>query len=439
MDNFFENHIEEINSVIKKSKKESKISIIRLQKASVYKLESYNGKILNEDIYHLEGLNLHQITEDGKILIASSDRTHLNDIVARLYQEIDDILKSYKSHKVHSSYTPPTLSEKNSSKIKNIDIYDWNNIFLKNTINNLYEAIDKIAREKLNITFRLDGYYALWSIFNQDEKANKFDEYFLYLNFTAESKGSGERILSKNYKINVSEIKNRKVGIEQLVDDINDTLHSYIKSLSLKQTRKFDANVIVLDDSLTTKILTKLLLLDPNDPIFSQLTDENSIECIEEDYDKFGNQCLERIKIKDGNRILRQCFFYENPRYSFRNIFLNKKDSNDIQAKNIDLFLQEICDKLNIQKVIFLKGSKDTHIYDDHFDDIIIEPSIKFYFDGKSLKTLDFDYIEIIRPYEINFAAGGSPHIYKLGDSNMLIGASGFNHSLFSTHNIKFI
>jgi len=438
MNNFFENHFEEINLITNRSKKESRSTFTRLQKASIYKLESFNEKIFNENIYNLEGINVHQVTEDGKVLLGSSDRIYLPDIATRLYQELDDILKSYKSHKVHSKHSTPISTSENSSNVENIDLYDWDNEYFKELLTKLYESVELNVREKMNIIFELDGYHSLWNIFNPEHKSKEFDEFLLCLNYTVESKDTGETILNKCQKIQVNDIRSKRINFENAVEEINFASNTFLLSLSSKQQDKIKADAVILDHGLTSKVLAKLLSVDPDHSIFSESNEKNSYECIKEDYDKFGNQCDDENKLEEENKILRQSFFYESPKYTFRNFELNKKE-NLIKSTNIQSLLQQILNDYKLQKIIFIGGTKDIYFSEDCHDDIIIEPSIKVYFDGKDLRYLDLDFVEILNPNEINLIGGNSYHLHKRNDSSLFLGMNGFSYSLLPLKNINLI
>lgn len=445
MNNFFENHFEEINLITNRSKKESRISYTRLQKASIYKLQSINSEVVHENIYNLEGINVHQVTDDGKVLFGSSDRVYLPDVATRLYQGLDNILNSYKTHKVHSHIFKPKLDNDNYSNIENIDLSDWETEYFKEVLRNLFEDLSEESKSKFDIYFNLEGVHSLWQIFNPENKSKEFDEFLLTLNYKVEVKETSEIVLNKSKKIKVNDIRSKKMNFDEVVGEIDFAVKTYLNQNKKLEKSKTKPELIVLDSDLTSKVFLKLFNLNPKHKIFNKLGIKEVAEynCVQESYDKFGNLCEEVAELNEKqNMPLRQTIFNSRPCFNYRNFgFANVQELFDEELKkDLNSVIDRISKKFKSKKILMMLGSKESEVCNEYCSDVIIQPALQVYFDSGKLNGTDIDFVSISDFDEMNLLAGADYCLNKLLTNNLYVGMSGFSYSVIPvTKDVKFI
>ena len=434
MNNFFENHIKEINSINNKSKKERKTTFSRLQKASVYKLAVINGEIDTEFIKSLEGINLHQITEDGKLLFASSDRVYLPDVATRLYQVLENICKSYKSHRVHNNDFSPESSDQDVENINYIDISNWDNQYFKEVIQEIFNSINSNINKDFNIYIEVEGLCSLWHIINPKGNSIQFDEINIFLNYQIECKNTGNIILNKTISLRPIDIRNKKISIDKIVSNIN-SLHQ-IDLISGKNIKDLKPQIIIFDNDLTAEILIKSYQVDlhkekKKNIKFKDTLNEN---CISESFDKFG-VCRENKK-SNKNYFLRQNYFHKIPSLINRNLkfyhcMRKPFEENDSREE----IIKKIASEQNANSVLYLSGSKEINNYLENTvsSNSVISPIEIIFFDGKNFESLEIDYFEIPNIDQLKLLKGNSHSIVELPLYKMKIGLSGFSHSILKS------
>jgi hypothetical protein len=441
MNNFFENHIEEINSITSRSKQESKTTYARLQKGIVYKIRTQNSKIVEEDIFNLEGINVHQFSKDGKVLFGSSDRIYLPDVAIRIYQSLDGLLNSYDTHKVHTTdFKPDRLDNESFSNIEHLELAELDTEYLKNKLENLYSSLPNQLKLETDISLAIEGIYSVWQIHSSENNLKEFDEMILTINYKVESKENNQILINKRKKINLNDLKQKDLDLEDVQREIEFTFDNYKKKLKIISTEKVQPELIVIDDHIISDLLFKLSKSDPEHNLFKhfEIEDVEDIENIEERHDKFGN----KFSQEKNQKTLRQSHYSKPAHFINKTFKLNKKAKvSTTQISTIEDIIDILSKKFKSKKILFAFGDKNNIANTDYSNSIILNPAIKFYFDGKGFYQVDADLIEVEDIKAIEFIEDNENHLVKeLMPYNLQLGMNGFAYAVIPTkNNLKFI
>jgi hypothetical protein len=385
MNNFFENHFNEIKLITNRSKKESRKTISRLQKASEYSLELFNNKIIHNQIKIIEGINIDQITYDGKVLYASSDRIYLPDVATRLYQNLDSILKSYKSHKIHKNDHDFEHPNEDESDIQFSDLADWENDFIKEQFFDFFNSLSDNVKEIFNIKFEIEGQFSIWNIFSPENTVIEFDEFYLHYKFTLFEKETSKKIYSNVYKVPNNEIRIKNIDFSKAREEINN-LGNFYKN---KVGKIYSVENIYLDNSVIKNLIIKNKLRNTT----NSLSDAYDSLLVNEIYDRYGNKNTDSVE--DGF-IPRQNKIHGNVYHIPRNIIFNGKNSTN-ELSSFD-FIQELVNK----KEKFLYIFTDEFLNEHNLN--LINPTIAIYHDGKEISLAELDFLEIDDIENIEFS-----------------------------------
>lgn len=362
MNNFFENHLEEINSISNRSKKEQKKTFTRLQKANTQFVSSVNSRITSSYTKCIEGINVHQFTNDGKAIVGSSDRVYLPDVATRLYQNVDNVSMSYRSHKYHKSQSQPGSFEKGVSDIKYYEYSQNNTSDVTKYILNLYENFSDKLKSSLNIYFSVEKLYSIWSLYNDDGEHSEFDETFTYFTYKFVTKKSNEVIAD---------------GVIELPVNFNFLFPTNLEEL--KYVEKITEKILELDLIDKDKINPEFLYIDSlgAHQLFNQTYYIHEPK-VTERFDKFGNQVKE-----NDYELTKQRYYYDSPREFLDSLVLKK----EIEESNEKLDL----DKPNGVKYIYSFHTKENVIDNDR----TVYPGALLYFDGNKLYRVQADMIDL--------------------------------------------
>ncbi len=417
MNNFFENHLEEIKLITSRSKKESRKSFSRLQKSNQYLLRMRNGETIENEIISVEGINLHQITEEGKVLFANSDRIYLPDVATRLYQNLDNILKSYKSHKVHNDNKFHKGAEETTSQIDYIDLADWDNEYFRNVLNDTYSSVSDEAKERFHIEFTLDSLYSIWNIFNPESKITEFDEFYLVLNYKIFDKEKDVLISDRFKKITNSDIRNKRIDLSGIINFINEL--NKIHQLKKYQAENVKPHFVFLNDSsLSRVILENFGKLEEDLKV--QIKEFESIKLISEKFNKLGLS-LHSEKILNTDELMRQKYYGASPQFIPRNISLaNNIEPFETEEINIERTLQKIKSHSKSKPFIYvLSFQPSCDFYDEN---ILLIPDLSIYFDGNEFFLLDLNALELLNLEEIKLSDERVQELSKIRSSDIYYG-----------------
>ena len=433
MNNFFENHLEEIKIITARSKKEARKSFSRLQKASEYILKIRNENVLENEVKTIEGINVHQLTKDGKVLIGSSDRIYLPDVATRLYQGLDNILKSYKSHKVHNEDIVINSAEDNSNRIEYIDLAEWENEYLKETLVNLYESLSENAKKIFDIEFLLEGLFSIWNIYSPESKNSEFDEFYLILNYKICDKTNDILLANKYKRITNSDLRNKRVNLESIKIFIEELAELISKEKTVLE--KISPDLVLFSNELTSQLL--LFLLSKKEQFLTEhknLQEFSHSHLINENFDHFGRELNENNKVDESGFMPRQAKFHSKIHLMPRNLSLG---DFSIQDDNLEQTIKEML--LDAAKIynkkkfvyIFSTNSINNTDFDQSF---VINPTIALYFDGKESRLVDMNLVEINDFSHLEFS--DQKHLNLQKHSDLYVGLNSPAHSFISKQKV---
>lgn len=410
MNNFFENHLEEIQLITSRSKKESRKSFSRLQKKQKFNLTTINGEVTQNEIHILEGINVHQYTDDGKVTLASSDRIYLPDVATRLYQSLDNILKAYKPHKVHIGNETPEHDTENISIIDYIDLSEWDNELFLETLNNLYSSLSQEIKDKYDIEFDLDGNYSIWDIFTPNSQTVEFDEFLLILNYRLSEKGSTKHILDSRISIPAGQVRNKNIKLDKIVSEIT----IFAKLNDSKDINNFqNTDLVIFAPSLTSSLF--LVSIDQG---INLSIPQNEIKVpgeLTEKYDKYGRSFPEGVLQElDYGKNARQSVYHKTPHHFPHSLEL--KESVEEEGKDL---IENILKLHSKKKFLLLFGSTDLLPFDKYHDEMYFSPVFSIYYDGKKFGKANVDYVEVSNPEKIKFSKNTEKVIQRSQDLDL--------------------
>lgn len=435
MNNFFENHLDEIKLITTRSKKESRKSFSRLQKATEYVLKTVNGKICANEIKTIEGINVHQVTDEGKVLLGSSDRVYLPDVATRLYQGLDNILKSYKSHKVHDEELELEYPAENNSRIEYVDLADWENSYLIDTVNNLFTKISSEAKSYFDIEINLDGIFSLWNIYNPNSKIAEFDEFYLVLNYKIYDKEKDILLFDKYKRITNSELRNKRINLD-FISDFIESLVEIVKK-ETADSKKINPDLILFSNSLTSKLLLFLLSRKSQfESQFKNLKEFTNANLMSESFDHFGNELEAEKNLEKASFATRQYKFHSKVHEVPRNLSWGEVENLDNPfEKDIKEMLLDVSKKHKGKNLVYIISTNSIHSSD--FDQsFIINPTLALYFDGKEFKLVNIDLIEIKDFDELQFSDEKFLNLQKHNDLDLYIGLNSPAHSYIAKEKV---
>ncbi len=446
MDNHFENNIEEINQIITRSKKDKSITIFRIQKSKRLTISQLNNEIEDCNIDTLEGVNMHLLSNDGYLIYGASDRMHLPDVITRLYQSLDNLLKANKGHKVRNNIVIQGLPNENISRIEYLDIAEWDIEYVKNILAQIYSDVPTALKDKLNLKFRLEGNHSLWLIANSQDGKAEFDDFSMIITWDISLKTNSSRNMSLSRLILASDIRSKKVNTNEIVAEIISYSKLLNTELANSSVSKIIPEAVLLDSELANVCFYNLLKSNSVSAISKEyeINDESTIELINEQICKYGSTLSEKIKIsskdsiitntsffdyndqndKSTMRVSRQYSFYDQVVPHFRNIILKSKKKEDVEISldmdNISESLKEIKKKLGITKLLFLAGIKDNYL-NENCHSSSLSPVVSIFSDEDKTSLVNIHHMVMpnMSDSEIKFYGVPSKTVFRFGTSEL--------------------
>lgn len=429
---FFENYYDHIQLLSKRSTKDQSKIFIRLQKGKLYSLSTFNGFIEQEYIKSFEGINLHKFTKNGYILFASSDRMHLQDVSIRLYQELDNIIKSYKGHKVHSFPVKIELPENKVEDANLEETVDFDTNYLHNTILHIYESLDSTVVDNYFLHLNLESISSVWQI-SYENIIHQFTEFSCYIIYTLENKQTG-KIVKNFIQLKPDEIKNRNINVNSIRQEINQLI-TFTDSLNIQQEDEkinIQPSLIILDQNLTKEIIIKLYQQDLHSTLFNISKYSDSLPDNEEYLEHYDKLCNQKLISVNSDTTLRQMLFNQKPQFLHRCLIFEENVKIDLTEHNVENLARQLSEHFQLKNILFLCGSN----YDSYYlntvthDNIVLNPIYGIYTkNGKNLTYVDIEYIEIPNIDHLKLIQGEKYHLVPLPVYNTYIGVYGFSYS----------
>lgn len=429
---FFENYYDHIQLLSKRCTKDQSRIIIRLQKGKIYFLSTFNGCIEQEYIKLFEGINLHKFTKNGLVLFASSDRMHLQDVSVRLYQELDNIIKSYKGHKVHS-FPLQIENPKHKEGSPNIEeVFDLSTDYLRNTILQIYDLLNKSITDSYFVSLDIESVSSIWQISCEDI-VNTFTEFSSYIIYTLENKQTGNIV--KNFvQLKRDEIKDRNINVNSIQQEIHHLI-KFTDNLNIRQkNEKLDIQpaLIVLDQNITKEIITKLYQQDLYETLRNISKYSDSLPDNEEYIEHYDKLCSKRFISVNTDSILRQPLFYQRPQFLDRCLTFKESIEIDLIDHNIESVVSKLSEHFQLKNILLLYGSS----YDSYYlntvtnESIVLNPMYGVYTtNGKDLTYVKPEYVEIPNINKLRLIKGDKYHLVSLPIHNIYMGLHGFSYS----------
>jgi hypothetical protein len=442
MDNHFENNIEEIDQIITRSKKDKSTSIFRIQRSRRLKIVQLNETIKECYVDSLEGVNMHLLSKEGFLIYGASDRMHLPDVITRLYQSLDNLLKANKGHKVQNEITISNLPTETISRIEYLDIAEWDIEYLTSKMNEVYTLVPEGLKEKINLKISLDGNHALWLIANSLGGRSEFDDFVMVLTWEISLKSNTSKNLCVSRIISVSDLRNKKINTEEVLIDITSYANLLLTDYKPAALKEVKADAVLLDSELANVSFYNLLRSNSTKNLSENYTFEDHPDngLIREQICKYGIELPEKIEMdlqqdfaeqnrsffafsteeeNRGVKVSRQYSYYDQVTPHFRNIQLKPKGKTDQIDFNLDLIedsINEVKKKYGISKLLFLAGLKSNYLNENCYWRIL-EPVVALYSDEKGLRKVDVHYFTLPTPDEkspLVFLGTANNSVYRL-------------------------
>lgn len=444
MNAYFENNIEEIEQIISRSHKDKNTSIFRIQKAKKLELGSFNSRIMKSSITTLYGVNMHILSREGYLIYGSSDRMHLPDVITRLYQSLDNLLRANNGHKVHRNIVIDSLPKDEVSHIQNFDLGEWDLEYPREILQKAYSSLAEDIRSEANITLQISGDYSLWSVSNSLGGKAEFDELMAYLTCEVSLKANPERKLCFSKLISASDLRNKDFDLEDTIKKITEDYLFLSKSSRFEKVNfeKIDPEIVLFDETLSVSCLYNLLYSDADNLESLQINckeDRSSKidhNLIDELIDKSGFEIPEIIDIKSGkaqncqkvfdykddseltpanNILTRLSTFCEYPVSEFRNLSFSGKSINteiDLTDSGIEDLIEKVKKLFGVKKVLYLAGEKGSNLNSNRSG---LLPAISIYSNESTTYEANVSSFELDNIQNIEFVGSAISSLFITG------------------------
>ncbi len=380
MENYFENNIEEINQIISRSKKDKSTTIFRIQKSKVLTLHNYNGITESCDLRTLHGINMHLLSKEGNLIFGSSDRLYLPDVMTRLYQSLDNLLKANKGHKVQDQILFDTLPTNHVSVIDNINLSEDDLGYLEGVLESVYQEVREEFRNQLDIHTTMRGSYAVWLIGNSHGGRSERDEFDLQIDIEIASKEQYFNRVRFSHSVSSADLRNQKIPTKRIAERINE--YAFFVCEKFPATKaKVAIDGILLDRTLTTDLIYQAYFSPeaPLSPFSIADISQPSSQLLNESIDKYGIEIPETIELDPTKPLYSQISgiyhleaehpsvvlgrsknYIENTLPLFRNLQISTKNKQDekIEFSMSDVLdsLKAICEAKGVKTILLTLG-----------------------------------------------------------------------------------
>lgn len=224
---YFENFSEEIESLISNTQRDNNIVHFNLQHGKEVNIVFFNNVLEKCTFDLIRKIDIQMITSEGYYIQGSSDRMYMNDVITRLYNSLNNLLKANKDHRVKKDISRDILNITSKKQEIYNEFEDWDTEFLTQFVNELYFSITEEYKQKLNIKLELKGNYSkcLSGISNTEDK-NYIDSFNLNLICSIYHKENALNKYTISKNINFENFLNKDL-------DLNNELNLDIKQLNI--------------------------------------------------------------------------------------------------------------------------------------------------------------------------------------------------------------
>jgi effector-binding domain-containing protein len=442
MDNHFENNIEEINQIISRSKKDKSTTIFRIQKSKRLHVQQRNDQIIRCHIDTLEGVNMHMLSKDGQLIYGASDRMHLPDVITRLYQSLDNLLKANKGHKVRSEITIAPLPTEKISKLEYLDLAEWNTEYYQNIQAQIFSEIPNEIKDAAHVSFHIEGNHSLWLIANSEGGQSQFDDFTMTLTWKLALKSNPWKGITVTKLIPLEQLRSQQIDTTVFSRDIIESYAVLSAEFPAISKTEIDPELVLLNGELSSNFFYNLLRSNGTEPLKKEykIHDKAETGLIQELVCKYGVQLSDVIEVSPDNglgknsgyfeytdddsetttRVSRQYSFYDQVVPHFRNIVLSAKKQSDephlsIDIANIEESLKAVKKHLGVRSILYLAGIRSDSMK-QFSDSHVLSPVVTLYSDEKGTYAIDMSHFRLPKNElaEIKFAGPVNQTVFRL-------------------------
>jgi hypothetical protein len=425
MDNHFENNIEEINQIIGRSKKDKSTTIFRIQKSKRLHVNQRDNEVVGCHIDTLEGVNMHMLSDDGHLIYGASDRMHLPDVITRLYQSLDNLLKANKGHKVRSEIKAATLPTEVFAKLQYLDLVEWSVEYYQNLLAQIYMDASDEVKENASLSFHIEGSHSLWLIANSEGGQSEFDDFSMTLTWKMSLKSNPWKSITVTKILPIEALRAQNIDTAEICSTINDQFKLLNNSYKKIEAQKVSPEAIALYGELSNVFFYNVLCSTSPEILTKQYAIKDNVESglISELVCKYGAELSSSIDIthptplsantsyfeyteedvEAETRISRQYSFYDQVIPHFRNLALKPKKTNDshitVSFDSLEADIEKIKKAHGVSKLLLLSGLRSDQIDQlNNWD--CLSPVIALYSDEKGIYSVDISHISIPELHE---------------------------------------
>jgi len=272
MENCFENNTNEINQIITKVQKDKSTAIFKVARNKICTIEKVNNTVSEAFIDHHHQVSMHLYSSQGYYITGSSDKMYLPDVISRLYQSLDNLLKANKGHKVKKNIIAPELFSEVINDIQYTDISEWDIPYYTSLLTKIYESIPAELCDDITCKIGIKGFYSLCMAANSNQGIREFDEFAVELYCELTTKNSMHRRLSINHILTAEDIRSKNIEFPELEKKLQ--LYAVILSNPVSKYQK-QADYILFDTQLTHALTYQIVHADHKNDFIKDYSVEN--------------------------------------------------------------------------------------------------------------------------------------------------------------------
>ena len=226
----FENNIDEIPQVIQLSKKNKNSVFFEFKHTKNIFVSRFNNQVCDLNTCVNAGLHMQLLSKEGYLIEGYSNRLYLSDVMSRLYQSLENILKTNKGHKVASKIEASALKVLNPTKStdKSVESYTLESLNLPAFLEEVYSSLSDQIKKSKNIYLEISALNEHYLSGNSKGEKSTTEETTFKFNGEIYNKNSPSKIKKFTKKLSLKDFKSK----ESYISKFNLELGKYLKELN---------------------------------------------------------------------------------------------------------------------------------------------------------------------------------------------------------------
>jgi hypothetical protein len=219
----FENNIDEIPQVIQTTKKNKNSIFFEFKHTKSLKISRFNDQMCDLSTCVNASLFMQLISKEGYMIEGYSNRLYLSDVMSRLYQTLENLLKTNKGHKVSNKIGFDALrtTSNTKQKDKSTDHNTFDTSILTGFLDDIYNSTLESVRKDKNIYLCLSGTEEHFLCGNSNGEKFNTEEISFSINGEVYNKSNSSIIKKFTKKLLLKDLKSKETFITKFANEIS--------------------------------------------------------------------------------------------------------------------------------------------------------------------------------------------------------------------------